>query len=265
MIVKARDDLRQEQFVSQLLHQFASIWRDADVPVWIRPYDILATTRDGGLIEVIPDTISLDSLKRGLGTEYRGLRDFFVRHFGTGSEESVRFKAARKAFVASMAAYSIVCYILNIKDRHNGNILMDRHGHVIHIDFGFLLSNSPGGNMNFEAAPFKFTQDFVDVMGGPRSSTFTHFRNLCVKAFLEVRKRKEKIVLLVEMMLDGNEDLPCFRAGKRAIIDQLRARFNPSASTRQCVAFVNRLIDQSINNWRTRWYDSFQRWTMGIL
>lgn len=87
--------------------------------------------------------------------------------------------------------------------RHNGNILLDDTGHLIHIDFGFILSTSPR-NLGFETSPFKLTQEFVDVMGGEESDMFRYFKLLILQGLLAARKHMDNLLILVEIMRSGN-------------------------------------------------------------
>lgn len=184
------------------------------------------------------------------------LTGFFEARFGNKGTEG--FRKAQRRFIESLAAYSIACYLLQIKDRwrkkregiaitlcgvfvwklvrrvvrvlriliftpppllfphpasylptmvlknperHNGNILLDAQGRLIHIDFGFMLANSPGGNLGFESAPFKLTQSFIKLMGGTRSRCFRDFRRLCVETFLALRRNSQVGTLNTRIMI----------------------------------------------------------------
>ncbi len=86
--------------------------------------------------------------------------------------------------------YAIASYLLQSKDRHNGNILIDTQGRLVHIDFGFILEISPGANMRFESAAFKLSHEMtqlLDPSGQRDSSQFHLFEELCVRGFLAVR------------------------------------------------------------------------------
>jgi phosphatidylinositol 4-kinase B len=260
ILIKGNDDLRQEQLAAQLIQRMATILACEKVNVWLCPYQIIATTDRGGVIEAIPDTISIDSLKKN-DPNYTTLNDFFLSHYGEDTEE---LAGAKANFVESLAAYSMVCFILQLKDRHNGNILLDKWGHIIHIDFGFFFLSSPGKNAGFESAPFKLTRDFVELLEGTNSHLFRTFRDLCIKTFIALRRRCMEIILLVEMLKNGNEDLKCFRGRPEDAIQQLRDRFRLDLNDRACKEYVNCLIDDSIENWRTDWYDRYQRYCVGV-
>ncbi|KAI9331670.1 kinase-like domain-containing protein [Zopfochytrium polystomum] len=213
VIVKSGSDLRQEVLALQVIKEMQRIWKDENVPVWVSSYRILVTSDQGGLVETVQNTISLHSIKKEgyrrklnqQGVAYT-LYDHFIRQYGHPGSD--RFKQAQDAFMRSLAGYSIVCYLLQVKDRHNGNILIDHEGHQVHIDFGFMLSNSPG-SMGFELAPFKLPQEFIDILGGTNSEKFKEYRNLCKSAFLAVRRRWDVIVGLVEVM-EKDSTFPCF-------------------------------------------------------
>jgi len=128
-----------------------------------------------------------------------------------GKEGGDKYENANANFVESLAAYSIVCFLIQIKDRHNGNRLLTNRGHLIFIDFGFFFLSSPGKKSGFESAPFKLTRDFAGLMDGPKSRTFKKFRELFYKTILELRKHCCDVTLIIEMLLEGNEDLDCFQ------------------------------------------------------
>lgn len=191
VIVKTGADLRQEAFACQLIDVCHKIWLDAGVNVWVKLMRILVTGESSGLIETITNGVSLHSLKRSLtlasiesGQNPRHriatLKDHFVKAFGQSDSEP--YKAGVDAFKRSLAAYSVISYVLQLKDRHNGNVLIDSEGHIIHIDFGFMLSNSPG-SVGFEAAPFKLTHEYVNVLGGLNSPDYDDYKRLCKQAF----------------------------------------------------------------------------------
>ena len=257
-IIKANDDLRQEAMTMQLIKKFDELFRKENIPLKLHPYEIIITSNSGGLIEFINDTISFDALKKKLLEYNLTFSEFFERYFGDDFEE------AQKNFAESLAGYSLVCYLLSIKDRHNGNILLSKDGCIIHIDFGFILGISPGGNMNFENAPFKITKDYVNLMGGVDSSIFCYFKSLFIRGLFVARKNVDIIANLIEGIGKGIP-MPCFNGRNlKEIISNFKERCFFKFSEVEIVPLVNNLFDKAVNSWRTTQYDYFQKLTNGI-
>lgn len=270
VIAKNGDDLPQEAFACQLITLISNIWRRDRVGAWTKRMKIVITLATTGLVETIINAMLIHSIKKlmteasiALGENSRGriatLSDYFTQEFGDPLLR--RHRQARANFAKSLASYLVICYVLQIKDRHNGNIMVDADGHIIHIDFGFLLLNLPG-LVGFEAAPFKLTQEYVDVMGGIDSPDYAEFRRLCKLCFLLLRKQGHQVVSMVELM-QRDLTLPCFNNGDNTLV-LLAQRLQMDLSDAEADTFVDGLITKSLGSMYTRVYDQFQMITQGI-
>jgi phosphatidylinositol kinase/protein kinase (PI-3 family) len=117
----------------------------------------------------------------------------------------------------------------------------------------------------FISTAFKLTSEFIEVMDGVNSHTFIKFRELCYKTFIELRKNCFQITLLVQMLIEGNEDLDCFRERPHAAVQGLQERLRLDLNDRACQEYVNKLINDSIGNWTTTCYDRYQRCFVGVM
>uniref|UniRef100_A0A8K9WXX9 Phosphatidylinositol 4-kinase beta n=1 Tax=Oncorhynchus mykiss TaxID=8022 RepID=A0A8K9WXX9_ONCMY len=256
VIVKCGDDLRQELLASQVLQQLQIIWEQERVPIWIKPYKILVISSDSGMIEPIVNAVSIHQVKK---QSQMSLLDYFLQEHGTHTTEA--FLTAQRNFVQSCAGYCLICYLLQVKDRHNGNILLDAEGHIIHIDFGFILSSSPR-NLGFETSAFKLTNEFVDVMGGLDGDMFNYYKMLMLQGLIAARKHMDKVIQIVEIMQQGSQ-LPCFHGS--STIRTLKERFHMSLTEEQLQVLVEQMVDGSMRSITTKLYDGFQYLTNGIM
>lgn len=193
------------------------------------------------------------------------LADYYRIKFGP--VQSKTYKSAINNLADSLAAYSLVCYILQIKDRHNANILINsKDGSVVHIDFGFILASRM---LNFETAPFKITGDIIRLLGGLDGEGFKRFRERMIEGYQALHEDNEKIIILVKMLAQAQGDLPCFKRGVNEAINELSRRLTPLGphvrlDKEACAVEIDRIISEAYESWSTVVYDHYQWCSQGI-
>ncbi|XP_019091150.1 PREDICTED: phosphatidylinositol 4-kinase alpha 1-like [Camelina sativa] len=257
-IFKVGDDCRQDVLALQVISLLRDIFQAAGLNLYLFPYGVLPTGAERGIIEVVPNTRSRSQMGE---TTDGGLYEVFQQNYGPVG--STTFETARENFLISSAGYAVASLLLQPKDRHNGNLLFDDVGRLVHIDFGFILETSPGGNMRFESAHFKLSHEMtqlLDPSGVMKSKTWHQFVSLCVKGYLAARRHMDGIISTVQMMLHSG--LPCFSIGDP--IGNLRKRFHPEMSEREAAQFMIHVCSDAYNKWSTAGYDLIQYLQQGV-
>lgn len=231
------DDLRQDAVMEQffaLVNTFLQNHRDTwKRRLGIRTYKVVPFTPSAGVLEWVNGTLPLGDYLTGSsrsgGAHGRyGLGDWsFLKcrqHMATETNKRKAFQEVcdnfrpvmhnfflerflhpadwfekRLAYTRSVAASSMVGYIVGLGDRHSMNILIDQAtAEVVHIDLGVafeqgLMLKTP------ERVPFRLTRDIIDGMGV--TGVEGVFRRCCEENLSVMRTNKEALLTIIEVFI----------------------------------------------------------------
>lgn len=273
VVVKCHANMPLEELAMTFLRLVGDIF-DAEAPLLrLRTYAVKAISPDAGFVEFIPDARSLHDIKRGCSL-LEHFRETFPMAVAPGSGQ-VDYGRAVENFTVSLAACTVACWVLAIRDRHNANILLLNGGRdagsIVNVDFGFILGLAPGGALSVETAPFKLTSEWVDLMGGEDSPQFERFQSLVAAGLLAVKRQAPRILAYGEAFAEvcarggahAAAQLPCFDAGGSRMAG-LRDRLMLGLSDDEVCLRARGLIKESLGALSTSLYDAYQQATNAI-
>ena len=105
----------------------------------------------------------------------------------------------RLTYTRSVAASSMITYLVGLGDRHAANILVDSStAEVIHIDHGIAFEQGKLLDVP-ETVPFRLTRDMVDGMGA--AGTEGVFRRCCEHTVDVLRAHKDELLTIMDVLL----------------------------------------------------------------
>jgi hypothetical protein len=212
-LIKKEASLRKEQLVSCIiclllfrLNQHETLSNKANDP--IPTYQIKMLSTDVGVIEFVENSMTL-----------REITDcgFTLQNYILDHNKHEILDVTKKKFSNSLAISCCISYLLGLGDRHLDNIMINKKGHLFHIDYGYLLEN-PKTHL-FGCPAIKITQQMVDFLSGSNSVYYASFKNYLIYVYDIMRLYKNIIVDYYEIM--GNQGL----INWNLIKDKLESRF----------------------------------------
>ncbi|GBE61396.1 phosphatidylinositol 3-kinase [Babesia ovata] len=250
VMFKNSDDLRLDQLCQQVAKVADVLLRRHGVESYIQSYAVTPTSPRDGFVEFLMETKSLSAVMSDHGS---------VQSYVLGDSPSVVDALTKRLnFVGSLASYSALTYLLGIGDRHNDNLIVSRSGHVVHVDYGYVLGSDP---KPFTAPPFKLSTELLEFLGGRNSYFYHRFKERFYLVFTILRRHAKLIIMLLYILVDSN-----LKNVNLSAMVEMESKFMLTQHRDYDLRrHVDSLVETSASAWAAtlseKWHKLAMRWT----
>lgn len=211
------EDIRKDHLICCIIRIMDSILKSNGLDMNIVTYNILPTSMNSGLIEIVPNSETLYNIKERDG---RSIQNHIMEHNGDLSTD-----VWRDRFLKSTAAYCVITYLLGIGDRHMDNIMVTTDGRLFHIDYSFVLGLDPKPM----APKMRITEEMIDALGSVKGRHYKAFEGYCTDVYNILRRHANLFTNMLFLLTKIShsrftEEQLEIEVGKRFLPGELRSQ-----------------------------------------
>ena len=221
-------DLRTNLITMQLFNILHTIWCEKEAKIKMPLYDVITTGRHKGLIKLIPNSVSFESI---YNAKNFNLKKYLV--LTTGISEEMIFQN----FMTSLVSYSVGNYIFGITQRNKKNIFIQNDAKVFNISYEHLL-NHYSKILGNRGEYFYISKYFIEYFGGEKGAKMKQFKQKFQEAYLIIRDNGRDLVNLFRMLLSSG-----FPEISRKSIEFLNISLCLSKSEKEAIKMINDAIN----------------------
>ena len=194
-------DIRMTLVTMQIFNVLHTIWCENNLKLKMSLYNVMTTSRNQGLIQLIPESQSLEEMpiKEKAGGKNlfgkRSLRKYLTLNSGISPDE------VYDNFITSNVAYCVANFVLGVTQRNKKNLYFKKNGEIYYTSYDHLL-NHYSKILGDRGVPFFFNVTFVDFLS-EKEERFKLFKDLLEQAYLLLRNKSKELIGLIEILLSS--------------------------------------------------------------
>lgn len=238
-ILIKKEDLRKDRLV--VISKY--ILQHTIKNIKLTPYNVFPISETYGWVEMLEDVQTLYDIQQNTT-----LQNYILQHNMNLSVHEIR-----KTFLQSCGSNALLTYMLGIGDRNLHNLLLKRNGHIINIDFSYILGDDP----KFDTTEMSISKGMVDMLGGRNSNGFLCLQQFCSDGFKSIRLHSSFWFIILMYVANSKPSLLPYANAKEYVCTFHQERLMHNYTDEECSVRIREIVEKSSSSSWTQIFSEY--------